>query len=756
MPKNLFSLVPVLLFVFSFGAGIASASDRAIADKTLVVWTTLADLNQMGGGLLTLEDTGNDSFDAIVFAETAEKRWFAGSEHFSRSDSGVAASSPPEQAGPDVLLQIALVYRGKKVTIYRNGALYSEYEMKTEPKVFDKNLCILMGPRHRRVTNKKVFHGTISDARVYDMPLTREQIVVLKPGRESNPEPLAWWDFSTGKTEDRTGNFRRTVLSGGAKIVDGRLTFNGKTSAFQAFRDEVDLDLMVRQVDDHLDNKPLGYIHDGGYVDSLPALNKSQRVLRDKLLRDRYRPTFHLVAPEAVCAPFDPNGAIYWGDRYHLYYIFQDDRGHCWGHVSSHDLVHWRWHTPDIAPSPEGPDVIMFSGAALPTREKDTVAIIWPGGCGQCLMTSKDKNLDIWEKSPLNPVAPPPQKEPFYAMGDPHAWLEGDDYYIIGGGQRAVPSLLKTNDLGKRFEYVGNFMKHDLPEVEPWEDTSCPDFFKLRNKRVFMCLSHDKGVRYYVGRWENEQFIPEKVYPLNYPGGCFYASESLEGPDGRRIFWGWVLDLHYGHTDLWSGIMSLPHVLDLEPDGLTPILTPAVELEYLRTLPKKETGIVVENGREISLPDMAGNTREFRIRMKSEDEGAFGIKICCSNDGREETPVYVDMKTKTVRIDLQKASLKNPNYKTYLVDVFHPGGLEANPSVSEQVAPFEVRRGEVVEMRIFIDKSVLEVFVDNRICLTQMIYPTLDDAVGVKVFSRDGKAEFESIESWEMAPSVPW
>ena len=39
--------------------------------------------------------------------------------------------------------------------------------------------------------------------------------------------------------------------------------------------------------------------------------------------------------------PFDPNGALHWKGKYHLCYIFQDERGHCWGHASSTDLVHW-------------------------------------------------------------------------------------------------------------------------------------------------------------------------------------------------------------------------------------------------------------------------------------------------------------------------------------------------------------------------------------------------------------------------------
>ena len=54
---------------------------------------------------------------------------------------------------------------------------------------------------------------------------------------------------------------------------------------------------------------------------------------------ERHVPRYHFVAPEGSCSPFDPNGALYWRGRYHLFYIFQDPdlprRGHCWGHASS-------------------------------------------------------------------------------------------------------------------------------------------------------------------------------------------------------------------------------------------------------------------------------------------------------------------------------------------------------------------------------------------------------------------------------------
>ena len=53
---------------------------------------------------------------------------------------------------------------------------------------------------------------------------------------------------------------------------------------------------------------------------------QSARQLREQILSDPARPGYHVIVPEGKAMPFDPNGAIYWNGRYHLFYIFQDMR----------------------------------------------------------------------------------------------------------------------------------------------------------------------------------------------------------------------------------------------------------------------------------------------------------------------------------------------------------------------------------------------------------------------------------------------
>ena len=170
------------------------------SDKTFVVWTTPQNLTQRGGSVLTLDD-GHGHFDGIVFAELAAKKWMAGSELFKRSSrdqDGVRE----ETADSDTQVQVAIVYHGTDVTIFRNGQLYSQHTI-PEPQAFDRESVIVMGPRH--LGNRDFYAGLIDDARIYDKALTREQVAQLEPNEPSQPPPVAWWHFENASRRRRDG-----------------------------------------------------------------------------------------------------------------------------------------------------------------------------------------------------------------------------------------------------------------------------------------------------------------------------------------------------------------------------------------------------------------------------------------------------------------------------------------------------------------------------------------------------------------------
>jgi len=111
------------LVTLAFAAtGVAPASFQ---DKTLVVWAAPANLTQRGGSVLTLEDP-RDHFDAIVFGELRPACWMAGSDSFLRTQKD-QANYVAETVGTDALVQMAIVYRGKQVAVYRSGSLYAQH-----------------------------------------------------------------------------------------------------------------------------------------------------------------------------------------------------------------------------------------------------------------------------------------------------------------------------------------------------------------------------------------------------------------------------------------------------------------------------------------------------------------------------------------------------------------------------------------------------------------------------------------------------
>jgi sucrose-6-phosphate hydrolase SacC (GH32 family) len=316
---------------------------------------------------------------------------------------------------------------------------------------------------------------------------------------------------------------------------------------------------------------------------------------------------------------------------------------------------------------------------------------------------------------------------------------------MISGGN---PALLFTgSEYDKQLTNQGNFLAHNMPDVDDFEDISCPDFFKLGDKWVLVCISHPRGARYYIGEWDGKQFHPQAHHRMNWPGGTCFAPETLLDGKGRRIFWAWNIDRKVGST---FGTMTIPRVLTLAEDGLSLNIEPVEEIETLRYRPKYNEPFKVEARQTVELEEMAGNSLELNLTINPRKAKRFGIRVFCSEDGREKTPIIFDLNENNIKIDLSSSSLKKPNY--YEFCVHH----QPNPTVDAQEAPFELRKGEKLNLRIFLDKSMLEIFANGRQCITQAVYPTLENATGIEVFADDSDISVEKCLSWSLFPSSQW
>ena len=75
---------------------------------------------------------------------------------------------------------------------------------------------------------------------------------------------------------------------------------------------------------------------------------------------------------------------------------------------------------------------------------------------------------------------------------------------------------------------------------------------------------------------------------------------------------------------------------------------------------------------------------------------------------------------------------------------------------TKQVAPFQLKDGETLKLRIFLDRSVLEVFANDRQCITQRIYPSKANSKEVRLFAKGGNGTALVVKAWDMDQVMPW
>ncbi len=127
----------------------------------------------------------------------------------------------------------------------------------------------------------------------------------------------------------------------------------------------------------------------------------------------------------------------------------------------------------------------------------------------------------------------------------------------------------------------------------------------------------------------------------------------------------------------------------------------------------------------------------MELQIEPQDAKQVGIKICRSPGCEEETVVFYDAAEQKLKLDTNKSGLVEGTKK-----------IEA--------APFGLKPGEVLTLRVFVDRSVVEVFANERQAAVRRIYPSRPDSVGVSLFANGGEAKVRQITAWQMAPSNPW
>ena len=467
---------------------------------------------------------------------------------------------------------------------------------------------------------------------------------------------------------------------------------------------------------------------------------------RKRLAADRYRPAYHFVSPESQLN--DPNGLCFWQGRWHLFYQayppdeFPDPkdiprRRQHWGHAVSEDLVHWRDLPYAIYP---GIEKMCFSGSTV--VEENQVVAFYPGiQAGQMVSIAKDPLLLNWEKIEGNPVIP-------NGAGDSCIWKEGDTYCgLIGRSLWTSTNLLNWVARGEFYSGA---------------EGSCPNFMSIGNKHIVLGFSHSAGGLYLLGDYDRSQrkFKSYEQGRFNHgmvsPGGVHAPSATSDGQGGVIN----ILNINDGrHSDDWDQIMSLAQRLTLGQDKRLRI-EPAEANASLRGSHQQIGKTVLPANQEIVLESIQGNTLELEVEIDPQLSRWVQLNVLRSPNAEEQTSItfYNFDRKLSIWYDTKAVICLDGTRSSTLPDVWlrPPERAEVDYGSRDwNSAPTATTPGKLLKLRVFVDRSVVEVFVNGKHYLATRVYPDRKDSVGVSVRAQGQDAVLKRLDAWQMKSIWP-
>jgi beta-fructofuranosidase len=483
---------------------------------------------------------------------------------------------------------------------------------------------------------------------------------------------------------------------------------------------------------------------------------------REKLSADPYRPIYHYVNPEGRLN--DPNGLCFWQGRWHLFYQAyppEDPRQH-WGHAVSKDLVHWQDLPLAIYPNPEKH---VFSGSAL--VEKDRVLAMYDGTMvGNMIAVSDDPLLLNWEKLtgdaviPLNDELPIPRRHTI-RVGDPFLWKKDGLYYVIVGHMKEYENstevradtydpekdaphvranyLFKSKDL-KNWEYMHPFVEGDRFTMVG-DDGSCPYFLPIGDRHILLFFSHQSGGQYLLGDYDKERdkFVSTSHDYFNHGrvkvGSIHAPSATSDGNGGVIIIFNMTAAKP---TKGWNQLMTLPMQLTLSDTGNELNMQPAGAIKSLRENHQRVAPMTLPANEEVVFDHIQGNAMEIVAEVDLQNAHHVQLNVLRSPDKQEYTQITF---------------YRNGGYRNQSVISIETTNSSTLPDVQTrppETAQLELREGEPLQLRVFIDKSVVEVYANERQYAAVRVYPGLQESTGVSMRSGKEASKLLSFDTWQM------
>lgn len=403
----------------------------------------------------------------------------------------------------------------------------------------------------------------------------------------------------------------------------------------------------------------------------------------------------------------DPNGLCFYKGNYHVYFQYSPESAKgegkkCWGHFISPDLLKWEFLgivlEPDIPEDRDG----VYSGSGI--VKDDVLYLFYTGnvkeagehdyilsgrGANVIYVTTKDGQQMSKKKVVLRN-----QDYPDFCschVRDPKLWQENDRYYMVLGARTKDDQgcvLTYVSENLEDWQYENCYMIPGFGYM--WE---CPDQFQINGKK-YLGIS-PQGL-------EAEEFRFQNVYQAGYledgkfnewdHGFDFYAPQTFDAPDGRRILIGWMgigdIDYQNPTTELgWQHCLTLPREITVHSKGGL-AQNPVRELRLLR---KNEQ--TLQDGKEIKC--------KLPFELYAKVEGKFDLKMAGGLKIEYDDGIFA------LNFEDQKLG----------------GGRTSRKLKAENIE----------DIRVIADTSSLEIYLDGgRYVLSSRFYPETEE-IDIKV-----------------------
>ncbi|KAI9145030.1 glycosyl hydrolase [Paraphysoderma sedebokerense] len=532
---------------------------------------------------------------------------------------------------------------------------------------------------------------------------------------------------------------------------------------------------------------------------------------------DLHRPIYHFVPPshwmnDPILYVDDRSGKT----TYHLFYQYAEHATVwqipiLWGHAISDDLIHWKDLPVALRPSVAADELSVFTGSVIADGYKGHPTMFYTGvskalpeidkyvhGCEQQLMAySTDPNLKTWTKINQPVVSYPPKnlanigvtgfRDPAVIRSkklDALLGKSGGYYMLVSGGIKnkgqatffySSDDLLTWEENGINGEVEPLYLHKHVEESgyfgRNMECSALVDFGEQSDKVLLMYgaewatyINNKHTPVYSIGKLGYDQhtkrvsFIPSSYSLLDY--GYVYAFNHYKSPDGRMLLMGWIPEDRLQWKEKWAGAQTLPREISIKTLSIWNVENrQKQEIDILQIKPVEEVGLLRKKAKQTSLLNNevveTGKRYEVMNSCSAEIEAVFEItdpdtifkfQLFQDETGSEVASLQYNYKKSKLTLKRKSTPEIEESYSTETVSgklpLYHFSSKDGQSKL------------EKLRLRIFIDKSIVEVYANDRFAMTNRVYRLNEGSCNTDFLVTNGGMKAISMNIWTDVSSI--